>query len=521
MDSSWLKQRRESAGFTQDALATATKMDVRAIRRLETCSQEAKKQVPYPALAEALNCCEIELAEAHARDLKAAGQHARAEQAREAADQARRKRHFSKVDPRPIERALERCRSTALPVLISERDENLADTESQAKRIAALLGDGNLDGLAGLLDLPLEATIERASSAGEIDALKRLLTTIVQSCTADGAGAEAGQAHQHHGEPKAWPFRALIDHAERLDGLSTLRPAPGTREARLDDGIDSTRAIRPGLVTQQNVDGRLLELVCRIGDTLGTVDHEKPRSADTDGFSAYCNAVNNELFRHNHRHSHVFALWDDCNREPEIVKQRLLVLLPNLRLFDCGDPNRPSSVMRVEGAGRDKLETWFASHLRALEARRTRVPRTAESLSPAAEHQTTKEQPAMHQQAPSAVQNINVNVVNGNANTAGQAAGEARINQRIEEGPPEKLTEQLEALLDAVMTETRADKSGYADLRQATRDAQGELERAGSVSEPVKTRLQRAKDALPAADKVVSMAKNAIETICKLWSLTP
>jgi hypothetical protein len=42
------------------------------------------------------------------------------------------------------------------------------------------------------------------------------------------------------------------------------------------------------------------------------------------------------------------------------VTQQLLQRLPDLRLFDCDEPARANSVLRVDGA---KLETWFASRL--------------------------------------------------------------------------------------------------------------------------------------------------------------
>jgi transcriptional regulator with XRE-family HTH domain len=96
----WLRKRRDAIqGMTQDALAAAVQLDKRAIGRLERCEPGALERPPYDRLAKALEVSVVALADDHARDLRALGQHERAEHARKVAAEAWQRQRFSRSTP--------------------------------------------------------------------------------------------------------------------------------------------------------------------------------------------------------------------------------------------------------------------------------------------------------------------------------------------------------------------------------------------------------------------------------------
>lgn len=226
----WLKGPREAAALTQEALAAALQINnVKTIQRLERCGLDTPRQVNYTGLATVLGVSSIQLAEDHARDLTTARLMDHARRAREAADRLRRAKHFQAIDPVPIQSALATCWATGLIERIADRHPNLAGEQAQAERIAQLLSDGQLDRYTNLIDIPLEETIEQSATVEQLDTLERCLRVIIRACSAKDQGLQPGHWYLHHGESKAWPFRALIDHSCGLDGMRWVRTAPNTR----------------------------------------------------------------------------------------------------------------------------------------------------------------------------------------------------------------------------------------------------------------------------------------------------
>jgi len=149
---------------------------------------DTPQQVRYADLARELEVCPIQLAERHARDLRASGQSEHARRALDAAEKLRRAKHFPAIDPQPIQLALAACRATGLSARIAERaadfDADLPDALAQAAHIARLLEDAKLSDYATLIDIPLEETIDRAATGDQLDALARFLRAIVRACAA-------------------------------------------------------------------------------------------------------------------------------------------------------------------------------------------------------------------------------------------------------------------------------------------------------------------------------------------------
>lgn len=511
MGCNWLKGPREAAGVKQDALALEVELDSRVLGRLERCERETPRQVPYDRLAKALKVCPIQLAEDHARDLQEARLPEPAQRARDAADRLRRERHFPTIDPRPILSALVGCRATGLAARLAAREPSLPDESAQATHIARLLDQGNLDGLARLLNLRLRETIDAAADGKALDDLAGFLRTVVRTCAAQdpglGSTASDGHWHQHHGESKGWPFTAMIDHSCGLDGLRLIQPRPGT-QPRLDDA--SVRVVRAGRVTQTSIDGRLYELVAAFADLLA-FDGDKPPPGDAGAFADFCNRVNQMLWGLNYEDEHVFGLWERANCEPEEVKQGLLRCLPDLRLFDCGEPGRASSVLRVDGA---KLETWLASRLKLVAERRKTLAlaptNAAQPAQPAA-----KPEPIPMNESQAASNHYSV-IFNTGPGDAIQATGSSQAVKYNLSTPQAELLPLLERLLAA----TGTGEPHYAELRKACREAQGELEEhQAALPAPVKTRLQRAIDALPTADSALEIAYKVAEAISRIPGL--
>jgi len=512
MSCNWLKEPRETARFTQEALAAALKANVKTIKRLEQCGADTPQQVRYSDLATQLKVCPIQLAEHHARDLSANGQPEHARRALEAADALRRARHFPSVDPSPIQSALVACRVTGLGARIAGRVSSLPDEQAQAGHIVKLLNEGDLDGLSFLLNKPLGEAIGAAADGKALDDLARFLRTVVRTCAADdpslnpAASPSRERWHQHHGESKGWAFTAMIDRSSGLDGMRLIQPRPGT-EPRLDDA--SIRAVRSGRVTQTSVDGRLYELVSAFADLLA-FDGDKPPPGDAAAFADFCRRVNQMLWGLNYEDEHVFGLWERANCEPDEVKQQLLQRLPDLRLFDCGEPARTSSVLRVDGA---KLETWFASRLKSIAERRKTLATTPVHATQSTQSNPKPESIPMNDTQAAPIQ-VNLNIHSGNG-PANQAAGQAQAHQHNLSTP----SAELLPLLDRLLAETGTAEPHYADLRKACRNAQGELEETAVLSEPTKTLLQRAIDALPTADKALGIATKVAELVAKIPGL--
>lgn len=513
MGCNWLKGPREAvepAGLTQEALAAALHVNVKTIQRLERCGSDTPQQVRYADLAKEVGVCPIQLAENHARDLDANGQSAHAQRARAAADRLRQAKHFPTIDPEPIRRALAACGAVGLVERIAERESDLPDAPTQAARIARLLDEDRLADFTNLVDIPLDETIACAATADRLDTLERLLRTIILACVAADDELDPGRWYQHHGESKAWPFRALIDRARRRDGMRLVRAAPDTAEARLDDRQGSTRAVRSGNVTQVSVDARLHQLVCAIADTLGTLDQDRPALTDSRAFEDFRQRVNRELSRHNSRHTYVFGLWEQCTCEAEDVKDGLLRLLPNLVLFDSGDPRRASTVLRADS---EMLETWYAAHLRAVDERRRTLATTPVQATQSTQTTPRLESTTMSESQGAPVQ-VNINNFSGTG-SPNMAAGPAQAHQYNLSTPQAELLPLLERLL----AETGTGEPHYADLRKACRNAQGEVEESQSISEETQSLFQRAIGALPTADKVVELATKAADLLGKIPGL--
>jgi len=512
MNCDWLKRPRTAAEIKQAALAMEVGLDVRILGRLERCEEQTPTQVPYERLAKALQVCPIQLAEDHARNLAENGQPEHARRARDAADKLRRAQHFPTIDPRAILSALTACRATRLSARIAERMPSLPNEQAQAEHVARLLDAGNLDGLTSVLNKPLRETIDAAADGKALDDLAEFLRAVVRTCAANdpsldpAAGASPGRWHQHHGESKGWPFTAMIDQSCGLDGLRLVQPLAGN-EPRLDDA--SVRAVRAGHVTQTSVDGRLYELVLAFADLL-VFDGDKPAPGDAAAFTDFCARVNQMLWGLNYEDEHVFGLWDRANCEPDEVKQQLLQRLPDLRLFDCGEPARGSSVLRVDGA---KLETWLAARLKAIAERRKTIATTPTHSMQAAQS-TAKSEPTAMKESSAATTNVQVIVHSGNGNQ-NVATDHAQAHQHNLSAPRDELLPLLERLL----AETGTAEPRYADLRKACRDAQGELEETKALATPTKGKLQRAIEALPAADKALEVATKVANLILKIPGL--
>ena len=109
--------------------------------------------------------------------------------------------------------------------------------------------------------------------------------------------------------------------------------------------------------------------------------------------------------------------------------------------------------------------------------------------------------------------NVHVNVISNSPDAVAQAAGrDAQIHQ-VEQAP---LQDQVAALLEHLLTQTKAGVGDHSALREATRELQTELEETSALSQDGKTRFQRAAEALPAADKAVGIATKLVGLICKL-----
>lgn len=321
---------------------------------------------------------------------------------------------------------------------------SLADEEAQAGHIAQLLDEGSLDGLTFLLNKPLRETIDAALEGKALDNLAGFLRTVVRTCAADdpslnpAASPSRERWHQHHGESRGWPFTAMIDRSSGLDGMSLIQPRPGT-EPRLDDA--SIRAVRSGRVTQTSVDARLYELVSAFADLLA-FDGDKPAPGDAAAFADFCGRVNQMLWGLNYEDEHVFGLWERTNCEPDEVTQQLLQRLPDLRLFDCGEPARANSVLRVDGA---KLETWFASRLKSIAERRKTLATTPMHAGQSTQS-NPKREPTPMNETPSASTNVHV-IVNPGSGNLNVATGHAPAHQYNLSTPQAELLPLLDRLL--------------------------------------------------------------------------
>jgi transcriptional regulator with XRE-family HTH domain len=496
----WLSKRRDKIpGMTQEALATAVGIDKRAIGKLERCEPGASKRPPYDRLAKALNVGMIALADDHARDLRALGQQEQAEQACKVAADCWRKQRFKLVDVDKLEAALQACAETGLIAGIAQRKPNPIDAAAQAEHLAELLLQGRMNDLFSLTRIPLENAIAAAYRVQQLDALHGFLTEVArQSAAEDSDGLmTGGEWHRLPDGTRAWAIRALIDRSCELDGMRLVQPEPDSLRSRFDDGPDSTLAVRSGYVTQADADARLYELVLGIGERLPTVKSSRPAPDDADEFAAYCADVNQELQVYNHSHQHVFGIWDPSTMEAGEVKDRLLLLLPNLRLFACEPDLGERPLLRMDP---DSLEGWYVFSLRKIQQRRRELMRS----SPGGPNPTQpkESQPVSNQP----IYNFDNNkgpISIGDNSTTTQANDQSTVNQ-INAADNQQLLQALEQLL----ANTDRNNATHVPFRNATRDLSGELEETGKVSPSTVARFERAKEGLSLSEQVLRILTN-------------
>jgi hypothetical protein len=505
MAPTWLKKRREAKRMTQEALATALgHSDSTAVKRLEGCKPEALQRPPYEELAKALDASVIELADDHARDLRASGQHERAELARKIAAGAWREDRFSQVDVGILERALTACTGTRLVAEMARRPAQAPDAAAQARHIAELLTRDRLDDLFNLTRIPLREAIAAARDGQQLDALHGFLIAVACQCAAADPQLAPGEWHPLPKDALAWPIRAMIDRSRDLKGMHLVQPMAEAFGSKLDDGPDSTRAMRSGHAAHAAVDARLRELVFGIGDLLPTVKCPRPAPGHDQGFADYCKVVNGELLVHNDDHSHVFGVWDPATMEAGEVKQRLLELLPNLRLFTCEADLGERPLLRVDHA---RLEAWLASHLRLIQERRRALvgnradqptPTTPPEPQPMSNPKTSPAAPSMH------FDKCNINMTTGPQSQATQANDQAAVNQINATDTNRQLLDGLAQLL----ANTDPRNVAHKPLRSAVRELQTELEETGDVSPPAVRRFEHAKEGLSITEQAFSIAAN-------------
>jgi len=79
--------------------------------------------------------------------------------------------------------------------------------------------------------------------------------------------------------------------------------------------------------------------------------------------------------------------------------------------------------------------------------------------------------------------------------------------------------QQLAEVLERLLRESSGRAAETGELRRVVRSAQSELEEQGRVTGETKGLLERAAKALPAADKLVSMASKAVALIGQVGGL--
>ncbi len=109
---------------------------------------------------------------------------------------------------------------------------------------------------------------------------------------------------------------------------------------------------------------------------------------------------------------------------------------------------------------------------------------------------------------------VNINNFSGTG-SPNMAAGPAQAHQYNLSTPQAELL----PLLDRLLADTNSGDSRHAELRKACRNAQGELEESKAPSEPTKTLLQQAIDALPTADKAFEVAAKVADLLGKIPGL--
>lgn len=512
MACSWLKPKRAAQRLTQQNVADHLGLDVRVYRRWECCERTAKREeVPYRALADLLEVGAVQLCEDHLRDLEAAGQAEHATEARNALAKLRRARYFPPVDPAPIEAALVASVPTGLVADIAARIGAHRPAE-QAARIANWLGQGDLDALFAAVNRPLEQTVPRATGQDQLAALWHFLLAVMHGGAARDPDIGAGGHYLRPGEARAWPHRLLIDNAKDLNGMRTVTLDP-KRQYQLDDGRDSTRAVQFRALTMTSFEDRVHELINEVAATLA-LDQLPPPVADVDAFEDYCERLNAALATHNFRDSHVFALCGPDSLETDEVKARLRSLLSHLRLFDCTDTGADSSLLRVDRAD---LEGWYAWHLSELQQRGLRLDPQPEA-DPSTDKTQPKENPMPDSEKPPTVVNNYVSVQSGSGHTSAQAGRDARVTQQTNGAP---LPDQVLALIEQLLADSKERKGETKDLRQAALKAQAELEADEAVSSQTKSWLQSAFDALPKADQLIGTGTKLLDLIAKLPGTGP
>ena len=208
---------------------------------------------------------------------------------------------------------------------------------------------------------------------------------------------------------------------------------------------------------------------------------------------------------YNHSHQHVFGIWDPSTMEAGEVKDRLLLLLPNLRLFACEPDLGERPLLRMDP---DSLEGWYVFSLRKIQQRRRELMRS----SPGGPNPTQpkESQPVSNQP----IYNFDNNkgpISIGDNSTTTQANDQSTVNQ-INAADNQQLLQALEQLL----ANTDRNNATHVPFRNATRDLSGELEETGKVSPSTVARFERAKEGLSLSEQALRILSNVSNLLAKL-----
>jgi hypothetical protein len=339
-----------------------------------------------------------------------------------------------------------------------------------------------------------------------LNKVRSLVGSIALAAVMPVEDLQAASRGEVHGTQQPWPLRLMIDASLRfpMTGIQVWTdPQTGQRvSTRLDPTALKAVALPETKTEPGDLWARVREVAINLAEEAVfkfDCPELEPQDEHSD-FCAYCEELNEQLRQVNFKINHCFAYT--LIKEPASVRDKLLELLPALRLFVCLSDDECLPVLHLDER---PLAAWIANALTAIEEREERLKDDELPDKPKEEQTMSKNPGDVHQ-------TFNINQMHNSPFNVGE---QGTINQNIQyqTADMEKLIQQLQEILD----QSDRNNPTHRQVRADVRDMLDAHEKDGKLPENAKGWLEDAKASLGLGDKLLGLVTKALD----LWSKIP
>lgn len=450
----WITPIIKKKKIKQEILAGEIGVNEKTIRRWGL--QIDSKNIPFDKLAQCLNMDKDILKKIH--------------------HEATRK--YTTLNKTLIIEALKVCESIGLTasILIKLKLETI---EEAADEIVGWLQKGDIHSLHMNMNRLIKSAVAviDADRVIDLDLIQKLVGAIALTSMVlyDSDELKKNQSFNVLGVEKAWSLRLALDAS--LSDLMTGVSAKNSTE------LQTSGSVKIEQTKEDDVWQRTHEIISRLTTEVSMFNTDCPSLIKTEGdellpeggqyldFRKFCrDRLDPAIFSTNFEDGHCFLY--SLQSEPKEVQQRLIDVLPSVRMFICNQDKKVKKSTRILHFQEDQLEPWIANLLFAIKIRREQI-----------ELNLPKEEEMMKQDN-NDVSTMSFTAKNGNINVAMNNASANQLNSSLAD--PSSLIEALNKLL----AETNPAISEHRQLRGDAKEILEAVENRGEVPEASKSWLQ-------------------------------